>query len=63
MCNGGPQPHEDDAAPSIPDVRDLSVDAVLRADDSALSKALRRVVADMQQADESYAAHGSSPVS
>ena len=60
MCDGGPQPREDDAMPAIPDVRDLPVDAVLRADDSALSNALRRLVTGMAESGENYAAHSTT---
>lgn len=52
---------EDDAEPSILDVNDLPLDVVLASDDSALSTALRRVVRDMDQPGENFAAHGSTP--
>jgi len=46
------------------DVSGLSLDAVLRSDhspDSALTAALRRVVADTRRPGENYAAHDSVP--
>jgi len=60
MCDGMQQPHEDDAVLAIPDLRDLPVDVVLNADNSALGNTLQRLVTEMVGPDESYAAHGSS---
>jgi len=51
---------QDESMTGILDVRDLSLDAVLTEDDSALTNAVRRIVAEMGRPEDSYAAHGSA---
>lgn len=64
MHDAADSPAEGDAHMSVPDFSGLPLDVVLRSDhspDSALTAALRRVVADMGRPGESYAAHDSVP--
>lgn len=53
---------QDDGMPAIPDVRSLALDVVLSTEDSALSKAVLRLVGDLGRPAEHYAAHGTSVV-
>ncbi|RZU52347.1 FXSXX-COOH protein [Krasilnikovia cinnamomea] len=44
----------------LPDVSSLPLEAIFLEDDSALGRSVRRVLEDLRQWDERYAAHGSS---
>lgn len=52
---------QDDEPAGIADVRRLPLDVLLDTDDSALANALRRVLRDLSQPGENYAAHSTAP--
>jgi hypothetical protein len=54
------RPSQDAGVLGIPDVRSLPLDVVLSTEDSALSKAVLRLVEDLGRPAEQYTAHGTS---
>lgn len=59
MSEAESSPTEGDVRSPIVDLRQWPIDDVL-GDHSALANSMRRVVDDMAQSGESYAAHGST---
>lgn len=47
--------------PTSWDVTQLPLEQTLRSDDSALDNVVRRLLRDMSQPSENYAAHGTTP--
>jgi hypothetical protein len=61
MREAANEPVDDEVRALIADIRDVPMTEVLARDNSVLSGVLRLVLEQIDQAGESYAAHGSAP--